>query len=54
MSARKWVAQPDLFSYPKSRWNNPATSRAAAESISLEKITDTQAEDHHDLRRWPE
>lgn len=41
MSA-KWGNQPDLFSYPKSRWNNPSTSREAAESIGLERISETQ------------
>ena len=38
----KWERQPDLFSYPKSRWNNPSTSRQAAESISLERVSETQ------------
>lgn len=43
MSApKKWSAQADLFSYPKSRWNNPPTSRAAAQSISLDRVTQTQ------------
>ena len=42
MTAGKWTSQPDLFSYPKSHWADPETSRAAAESISLEKITWTQ------------
>jgi len=41
-ASEKWSSQPDLFSYPKSRWDNPDTSRAAAESISLEAITETQ------------
>ena len=42
MASEKWNAQPDLFSYPKSRWDNPSTSREAAESIGLEKISQMQ------------
>jgi hypothetical protein len=42
MASEKWAAQPDLFSYPKSRWDNPQTSRQAAESIGLERISETQ------------
>ena len=42
MPSEKWAAQPDLVSYPKSRWDNPETSRQAAESIGLEKISETQ------------
>lgn len=42
MAAEKWSAQPDLFSVPRARWDNPSTSKEAAESISLEKITETQ------------
>jgi len=38
----KWRSQPDLFSYPKSRWNAPDTSREAAESIPLERVSETQ------------
>ena len=41
-ASEKWSAQSDLFSYPKSRWDNPPTSRAAAESISLDRVTETQ------------
>ena len=39
---KKWENQPGLFDYAKSRWSDPATSRAAAESISLPAITETQ------------
>lgn len=42
MSA-KWERQGDLFSVPRARWSNPDTSRAAAESISLDRVTETQA-----------
>ena len=41
-ASKKWAAQPDLFSYPKSRWNNPATSKEAAESIGLERVSQMQ------------
>ena len=41
MSA-KWERQPDLFSYPKARWNNPATSKEADESIPLERVSEMQ------------
>jgi hypothetical protein len=41
-AAEKWENQPDLFSYPKSRWDNPETSRQAAESIPLSRVTQTQ------------
>src|SRR5215210_1988056 len=44
MSApKKWERQPGLFDYAKSRWDNPPTSRDAAESINLERISETQA-----------
>ena len=41
MSA-KWERQPDLFSVPRARWSNPETSKAAAASIPLKSITQTQ------------
>ena len=41
MSA-KWKNQPGLFDYAKSHWNDPSTSREAAESIGLERISETQ------------
>jgi len=41
-ASERWANQPDLFSYPKSHWADPDTSRAAAESISVEKISETQ------------
>jgi len=41
MSAR-WERQPDLFSYPKSHWADPETSREAAESIPLERVSEVQ------------
>jgi hypothetical protein len=39
---KKWSTQPDLFSVPHARWNNPDTSRQAAESIPLERVSETQ------------
>ena len=39
---KKWEHQGDLFSVPRARWSNPATSKAAAESISLSAVTETQ------------
>jgi hypothetical protein len=39
---KKWENQPDLFSVPHSRWNSPETSRQAAESIPLERVSLTQ------------
>lgn len=39
---KKWERQPGLFDYAKSRWDNPDTSRQAAESIPLERVSETQ------------
>ncbi len=36
------TAQPGLFDVPRSRWSDPATSRQAAESVSLKKVTEVQ------------
>ncbi|MGI8520276.1 MAG: hypothetical protein ACR2MC_06690 [Actinomycetota bacterium] len=41
MSA-KWERQPGLFDYAKSRWDNPETSKEAAESIGLERVSEMQ------------
>jgi hypothetical protein len=38
----KWSRQPGLFAYAKSHWSDPETTRQAAESIGLEKISETQ------------
>lgn len=41
-ASERWSSQPDLFSVPHSRWNAPDTSRQAAESISLERVSEVQ------------
>jgi hypothetical protein len=38
----KWEQQGDLFSVPRARWSNPPTSRQAAQSIPLKKVSLTQ------------
>ena len=39
---KKWERQPGLFDYAKSHWNDPETSRQAASSIGLKRISQTQ------------
>ncbi len=34
--------QLPIFDVPRSRWSDPETSRKAAESITLPRVTDTQ------------
>ena len=33
---------PSLFDVPHARWSDPSTSRMAAESITLEKLSQVQ------------
>ena len=42
MSASKWTKQPSLFDSAHSRWSDPDTSKQAAASIPLERLTRTQ------------
>ena len=41
-ASEKWAAQPDLFSVPRAKWSDPSTSKEAAASIPLERISETQ------------
>lgn len=41
-AAEKWARQPDLFSVPRAKWSDPSTSKEAAASVSLQRISETQ------------
>lgn len=36
------MTHPPLFDVPRKRWSDPETSRQAAESVSLSKVSDLQ------------
>jgi hypothetical protein len=42
VAAGPWVFEPGLFDYAKSHPNDPETSRQAAESIPLERVSEPQ------------